>query len=220
MKKLFLLTAITGLLSLSLFSAATAQEKFDYGARVGLNISNYSFSKNNDNSTTSAEIGILGGLQMDYWFTPKWAFCAQLLYIQKGAKNSFSSTVGTTTFTGTSNVVANYLEIPLEAKLQFGEDSKIRAYIFAGPTVGLLLSATANSTVNGGSSTSDNVKDQFSSTDFGIIGGAGLNFFLSDDLSLFLEAGYNYGFANVQQDSQPTAANTRDIHIAAGILFH
>ena len=169
MKKYFFSLAIVAALIIVVSSKVSAQDKFDFGARAGINISNYHFSKSPDNSTTSAEVGILGGLQMDYWVTRAFALCGQFLYIQKGASEPFTQTVGGATVTGTNNVVANYIEIPLEIKYQFGDDSRVRPYLFAGPMIGLLLSANANTVVNGGSSSSSSVKDQFSSTDFGII---------------------------------------------------
>jgi hypothetical protein len=111
----------------------------------------------------------------------------------------------------------------LTAKLRFGDDGVVRGYVAAGPTVGILLSATANSSLNGGASTSSDVKDQFTSTDFGIIGAAGLDFVISPSMTIFAEAAYRYGFANIDASSNTSDTfnkeNTRDIRISAGVVW-
>jgi hypothetical protein len=82
MKRLLSFIALTGFLSVAASTSTYAQ--FDIGARIGVNISNYSFNTTTTNTTTSGSTGILGGLQVDYWFSQMWAFSVQLLYIQKG----------------------------------------------------------------------------------------------------------------------------------------
>jgi hypothetical protein len=159
----------------------------------------------------------VGGLQVDYWFNTMWAFNGQLLYVQKGAKFVSSSTDQTTSVTDV--VSTNYLEIPLTAKVRFGDDGTVRFYATLGPTIGFLLSA--NAALNGGTAT--DIKDQFASTDFGAIGGVGLDILLSSDMTIFAEAAYRFGFANIDKSSNTNDSfnteNTRDIRISAGIVW-
>ncbi len=216
MKHFFSFIALAGFLMAVTSSNTYAQ--FDIGGRIGVNISNYHFSTTATNTATSASTGILGGLQVDYWFNSMWAFNAQLLYIQKGAKIVASSTDQSTTVTDVLS--ANYIEIPLTAKLRFGDDGTVRVYATAGPTIGFLLSANANATLNGGSSQSSDVKDQFTSTDFGILGGVGLDILVTSGMTIFGEAAYRFGFANVNNTSGSSETeNTRDIRLSAGIVW-
>ncbi len=224
MKHLLFVIALAGFLSAATSSKTLAQ--FDIGARIGANISNYQFSTTPTNTTTSASTGILGGLQIDYWFNTMWAFNAQLLYIQKGSKFTSVATDQGPSSSGT--VSANYVEIPLTAKLRFGDDGTVRVYATAGPTIGFLLSANANSSLSGGSSRpctpivrqSSDVKDQFTSTDFGILGGVGLDILVSNSMTIFGEAAYRFGFANINNTTGSTdTENTRDIRLSAGIVW-
>jgi opacity protein-like surface antigen len=216
MKHLLSLIVLAGFLSAATYSTTYAQ--FDIGARIGANISNYHFNTTLTNTTTSASTGILGGLQVDYWFNNMWAFSGQLLYVQKGA-NFTSVATDSMTQSSTGTVTTNYLEIPLTAKLRFGDDGTVRVYLTAGPTIGFLLSA--NSALSGGTST--DVKSQFSSTDFGILGGVGLDILVTNSMTIFAEASYRYGFANIDASSNANDAvnteNTRDIRISAGIVW-
>jgi len=218
MKHVLSLIVLAGFLSAS--TASTAYAQFAIGARIGANISDYSLNTTTTNTTASGATGILGGLQVDYWFNSSWAFSGQLLYIQKGS--TITSIATDQSKTVTDKISSNYLEIPLTVKLRVGDDV-VRGYFFAGPTVGFLLSATANSSLSGGASTSNNVKDQFTSTDFGIIGGAGLDFVLSPSMTIFAEGGYRFGFANIDASSNASdtfnTENTRDIRFSAGIVW-
>ena len=127
MKHFLSLMALAGFLTVATSSNTYAQ--FDIGGRIGVNISNYHFSTTSNNTATSASTGILGGLQIDYWFNTMWAFNAQLLYIQKGSK--FTSAATDQVPSSTATLSSNYVEIPLTAKLRFGDDGTVRVYATA-----------------------------------------------------------------------------------------
>lgn len=99
-----------------------------------------------------------------------------------------------------------YIEIPLEVKLRFGNDPSLRPYIFAGIAVGLLSSERAVSFNN-----SDGPVYS-STTDVGLIGGAGLDYVLPSGTSLFIDGSFR-----VNTNGYDSPIN--DLRFCAGILF-
>lgn len=114
----------------------------------------------------------------------------------------------------------NYLLIPVLANLgwDLGHRSPWRFYIDAGPYFGLLLSAKQVTSGNsplyadpgktqeipGGPQSFDassDIKDQLHKTNFGIDGDIGLSYGFGQtrEHSLFVQAGGNYGFLNIQK---------------------
>lgn len=114
----------------------------------------------------------------------------------------------------------NYLLIPVLANLgwNLGHRSPWRFYIDAGPYFGLLLSAkqiTSGSSplyadpgktqeIPGGAQSFDassDIKDQLHKTNFGIDGDIGLSYSFGRAAaqSVFIQAGGNYGFLNIQK---------------------
>jgi hypothetical protein len=203
-----------------------------FGVRAGVNIANEHANPIPSGSSVGSAIGFIGGGQLDVWFNSMWAFSGQLLYDQKGAALNFSQSIFGTTVTGTSTIKRNYIEIPLTIKAQFGTGS-VKPYVFAGPTIGILLSASVHSVANNGTNSSDTTEDaksSYTSTDFGILFGAGATFAINPTTSLFVEASYDYGLSNVSVNSTMTnpdgttttsnnTENTRDIRLMVGILF-
>lgn len=220
MKQIIATLIVVGFCCVGFSSRAFAQSGLDYGVRAGVDIGTEHITPL-DGTTISSKVGFVGGGQLDYWFNNMWAFSAQLLFDQKGAAASQSFDFLGTTISSTGTLTANYIELPITIKVRFG-DGAFRPYIYAGPTIGILLSASSRSSANGQDSTSD-VKSEFTSTDFGVVGGVGVTYEVSEHTAIFLDAGYEYGISNVANNSQNSGsngtANSRDIRIMAGILF-
>ncbi len=119
-----------------------------------------------------------------------------------------------------SEAELNYLMIPILAKFGFnpGGTSPIRIYGDAGPFLGILLSAKQ---VTSGSSmiyadqagtqplspspqsfnNNSNIKSQLNTVNIGIDANVGVAYQFSKN-EIFLEAGGNYGFLNIQKGTQ------------------
>jgi hypothetical protein len=211
------------------------------GARVGVDLANQEYENLPTGMTTSWKPGILVGGQLDHWFNHSWALSVQLLYDQKGVHsdmNGYASPVNGLSSLGTSISTADwtisYLEVPLLAKLSFGHGT-LRPYIFAGPSIGFLLSnreklhqigtynfpygVGANYTID----TTANITDSTAKIDISIIVGAGISVALSSGIALFADAAYAFGLTNIDkyyEDSENDIyIHSRDIRIAAGVLF-
>lgn len=135
-----------------------------------------------------------------------------------------------------SEAKLNYLRIPILAKLGWGPRPKahLRYFVAAGPFVGLLLSAkevtegnsgiymdpAGQQTLPLGSQSFDkstDIKDQLHTANFGVDGNIGLAYLIGNNRGskIFLEAGGNYGFVNIQKG----AANGKNNAGAATLLL-
>lgn len=205
--------AILVFTSMLIVGARPASAQMMVGGRVGLDIGNLSFSPSLPSGvSTSSNTGFLIGGQLDNWFNDMWAISIQLLYDQKGESESES-------FDGiseSSSLVASYIEIPILAKVAFGSGD-IKPYVFAGPSIGILASAT--STVNGNSASVDS---SFNTLDLAVLIGAGVSYKLAGGPSIFVDAGYAIGLLNIANNSNSNSSETvktNDIRIAAGVMF-
>jgi hypothetical protein len=124
-----------------------------------------------------------------------------------------------------SEAKLDYLMIPILAKFGWNfHNTPLRIYIDAGPFVGFLLSAKQ---VTSGQSqvyadpagtqalpvgpqsfnNTQDIKDQLYTTNVGVEGNIGLNYRFGPN-NIFIEGGGNYGFLNIQKDSQDGKNNT------------
>jgi Outer membrane protein beta-barrel domain len=134
----------------------------------------------------------------------------------------------------------NYLMIPVLAKFgrNLGPASHFRLYVAAGPFVAFLLSAKQ---ITSGSSNlyldeaqtmplqfgeqsfdkTTDIKDQLHSTNFGVEGNAGLAYMFGDKMrhSIFIEAGGNYGFIEIQKGEANGKNRTGAGMVTAGYSY-
>ena len=124
-----------------------------------------------------------------------------------------------------SEAKINYLMIPLLGKFSFPfHHSPWKLYADAGPFVGFLLSAkqvtsgqseffldpAGQQPLPGGSQSLDNtqnIKSQLHGTNFGVEGNVGLQYRFGRS-AIFIEAGGNYGFVNIQKGTANGKNNT------------
>jgi hypothetical protein len=125
----------------------------------------------------------------------------------------------------------SFIEIPILAKITFGE--QIKRYAFFGPTFGFLLSAEVDAEFDNQTFTAD-IKETSKKTDFGILLGTGASFPLGRG-ELFFDGRYSAGFANLskggtvqfkhgseirqKETSSRDEISTKGFQIMAGYLF-
>jgi hypothetical protein len=136
-----------------------------------------------------------------------------------------------------SDVRLNYLRFPFLAKLgwDLGQQSHFRFSVAAGPFLGILLSAkqvvsgsgniyadpAAQQELPGGPQSfdsTDNIRSQLHKANVGIDGNIGLAYIFGKDRlqKIYLEAGGNYGFINIQTGSENGKNNTGAATILLG----
>ncbi|SRR5579883_490460 len=194
-------------------SSGSASAQPMIGGRIGINIGNESLDPDPTAGTgvsAGSHVGILVGPQFDYWFSHNWAFSTGLIFDQKG--------IGFSEQGVSDNYVLGYLEIPLLVKQAFAT-GMVRPYIFLGPSIGFLLSATYNPP--SGQGASQDVKASYNGADFSLVGGAGLSIDINGP-KIFFDAAYALGLVNIdnnQQTGDNVNIKSRDIRIAAGVMF-
>ena len=173
-------------LVIALAAGASAQEFVKgftaKGAKIGPNISN--FSNTGGIFTTRTGLGL--GVFATYSLTPNFAIQPELLYMQKGTAWGFFIDVDWS---------ANYLELPVLAKVTVWTKKKFQPNIFAGPAMALLLSSNIKIEDDGETWLDADVKDGLKSADLGFVlgGGFGLQF---SSFALTFDVRYTWGLVD------------------------
>lgn len=174
MKKLMFVLMVA---AMTVFAASPLlAEGMMFGVKGGLNLSNVT---GEDAGESSMKIGAVGGAFLCYSITEIFAIQPEVLFTMKGAKGDEDGTE-----------VAwkvNYIEIPLLLKVKLPTEGNIKPALFAGPALGLLMSAKAED---------EDMKDNMKSMDFGIVAGAGIGYKMEKGV-LFAEARYEVGLGTV-----------------------
>jgi hypothetical protein len=109
------------------------------------------------------------------------------------------------------------IQVPLLLKLNL-IPGPISPMVFGGPYGAYRLSAKAVSSV-GGVSSSEDIKDQTTSTDYGVVFGGGIDFKLVA-IKLSAEVRYNLGLANLAKDPEPgVSIKNRTLMFLVGLGF-
>jgi hypothetical protein len=143
-------------------------------------------------------------------------------YLSKGfslGKLEATDASGTTIGTFEALAVAEYVEIPLLARIGLVNAGPVRPALVLGPTIGFKVRERLKLT---GAVNSSSASDRFASTDMGLTGGAEVRFRTGPGWSL-LEARYTLGMTNVVAFLPPAPgaweAKNRALTVMAGYAF-
>jgi hypothetical protein len=157
------------------FGQASAQ-KFNLGVEGGANFANFIGSSVSANSLTGSRLGLVGGGFLELNFGNSFAIRPELLYSQKGGKDTSNNTYQ-----------LDYVEVPVLVKLSLGTPG-INPGILLGPSFSWNTVAQVASSNGGASQAIQNVD----TSDIGFIIGAEL------DIDKFFATGrYELGFNNI-----------------------
>lgn len=169
------------------------------GIQLGMNSASLSYTNSTTSvlSSTSSKTGFLVGGQFEWKLLDEMLYLAPgLQYSQKGGKISLVA-LGVAL---ESVAKLDYINIPIHAKLKFLEQSSLRPFIYAGPSVGFLVSSKAENTV-GGSTTNVDIKGQTKSVDITADFGAGGEYDIAEATALYLQLGYSLGLSNIDRST-------------------
>jgi predicted porin len=156
MKKIFILAA-----GLFITGAASAQSPVRFGVKAGVNIANIIKDDGNNNFNTDAKTGFNVGVTADIPLAAGIAFTPEVLFSQKGYKQS----IGNDEFSRTTN----FIDIPILASIRLASPLNL----VVGPQVSFLMS-TKNKfeTGLGDFESSDRESDNFKKSLLGGVIGA------------------------------------------------
>lgn len=191
------------------------------GAHGGVNLSRVSFTPS---ITQQFLPGGNAGINFRYVEEKHFGFIIEANWEQRGWKESFDNSSYAYSRT------ANFIQVPFLAHIYFGRRGKF--FINAGPSISLFLGESTKSNFNPHNSATDsNLFDRItaqysrpvdSKIDYGISGGIGGEFSINRYNSIYLDARYYFGLANLVKSGRTEpirGANPMTISISAGYWF-
>ena len=198
MKKLLFITVL-------LMSAIglRAQESH-FGVRLGGNFTTFSISGDDSDLAkySKGKPGLSIGLVGEFMLSDQFGIAPELNYATAGDVFKIGD-VNATFF-------LSYIQIPVMAKYYISESF----YLNAGPQIGFLMSADREIKFEGNSDSED-IKEEFESTDFGLNVGAGYKL----DNGLFFDLRYTAGMSDVFKDKDATIKNNA-VMFSVGYFFN
>lgn len=203
MKKIFVLA-----IGLFVATAASAQDNIKFGIKGGLNIADIIKDDGNNNFDTKTKLGFNAGITVEIPLIAGLAFTPEVLYSQKGYKQTYS--VGE--FTRTTS----FIDVPILASFRLGSAFNI----VAGPQVSFLLS-TKNKFENGfGSAEETVVEDESDRFKKSLVGGV-IGFRYDVNPKFDIHGRYALDFQKNNEDGSTNTPEFRNqvFSVGVGIKF-
>lgn len=183
--------------------------KLAAGFQVGGNFGSYA---TDPNAFVTTKAGLIAGGQLEIPVIGRYSVQPEVRFVQKGF--NYSQTVANiqTIATGT----ANYLEVPVLAKVRFPELQPVVPFLYLGPDLGVNLGTIASQTINGADQGVTGLA--FKTIDLSVEIGAGASYPVHPGMSIFLQAEYSLGLVNVS-DVAGVNWKSQDIQAIAGMMF-
>ena len=182
-------SVILVLAALLVSSAAMAETNYTLGVKAGGGMSKMNIEGGD------WKMGFDGGAFFDVEFSPGYSIQAEFLYAMKGLKLDLMGM-------GEFEWKLDYIEIPILLKRKLITEGDVRPVFFAGPAIGILSSANQKVEFMGEEEEVD-IKDVFTSTDIGLVVGAGLDWMVGTSGKLTLDARFTISLTdNFDKSSQ------------------
>lgn len=195
------------------------------GGKIGVNIATWSISDDLKDETTDEKYvtGLQAGVVLEVPISSILCFQPELLYFQKGFKQTAEEVISGELLTGEKTNTINYLEIPLLLKLKFGPEGGAKFFVTVGPAIGYAASGTTRSKFTYGGFSEDETRDidfeedEYSRFDFGASAGIGAAIPAGPG-SVNVDARYLFDFINLNSGDGPEEAMNRGIGISVGYI--
>jgi hypothetical protein len=213
-------------LNIFLFTHAFSQDyKFEAGIQGGPNLSYFSY-KNSfiQNARKPTDIQFSAGLFLQYNLSENFSLRIDPTFDRKGYQYkdvTFTDNSGNMLGTGKLYGHLDYITIPVLFKASVG--NKVKYFVNAGPSIGLLLSETFiydNPYGNGNQKTHNT--NQYKKADAGITAGLGIAIPLGNAVALSFEVRNNVGLTNINKNSNANSAihaNTTSMLVGVAYKF-
>jgi hypothetical protein len=219
MRKIILLFAV-----LVNMTAAFAQSDLRLGINMDL-MATWLTPKTNGISNDGARPGIGGGLVVEYYFRPNYGFVTGLNLAAMGGNVQYNDSVSIKTGNNESvklrsgSSVAyhlNYLSIPVGLKLKTNEIGYFTYFAQLGLVQQINMGAKASSSHS--LLNKDNVGEEINLFNMGYFFGAGLEYNVGGQTSLYAGLYYNNGFIDVLSNNDHKAV-LNYMTLRVGVLF-
>jgi opacity protein-like surface antigen len=220
MKKLMLLALVV--LLVGAVSVSVAQVKFCLGPKVGLVMSNASFSPDlGAGITKSSRTGIAGGAAFEVMFSGvPLGIEADLFYAQGGTIVEQNITILGTTYNVKSTEKFAFIQIPVLFKGKFATKSIVSPYVYAGPALGIVATAK-DLTEAAGQSQETDIKDQVTSTDFQLLFGGGAEFNVAPKIGITADIRYGLGLTDLnKEDPGNPSIKSSGLYFMVGAMIY
>jgi hypothetical protein len=180
-----------------------------FGIKGGYSLSKFSLSGTEAPPFTNLGSPV-GGIYFSLKLGPL-AIQPEVLYVRMGAEYEVDED-------NSLEYRFDYIQVPVLLKLSVIPMGPIRPVIYAGGYGSYLLKAKGVMTV-GGVPEEEDLGEMFEKYDYGVVGGAGIEFKLPG-ISISIEGRYNYGLKNVLTDpGDGESVKNRSMMVLVGIGF-
>lgn len=191
---------------LVLLLASSGNAQLSVGVRGG-----FSYSELAGEIKTDSKSGFLVGAFVGIGIAGNWGIRPEIAYVQKGAKVEGSDAVTGEPLTQTWDF--DYLELLLPVGIDLAvEGESVQPRLYVGPTLGLTLSCEFDPDTG---DPPQDCKDDFKSSDFGIVFGIGVE--LGSGPGAFLaDLRYDYGIVDINDTGDNVSRKNRSIQLSFG----
>ena len=182
---------------------STASAQVSGGVKIGANFSNLNFDSP-DVPNFDRRTGLVAGVFVTIPASRHFDIQPEVLYSQKGAKISEAGDKAT--------IELDYVDIPVLARYTSGGPASVQ--VFGGPSFGLRTRARSKAEFGGTTQTQD-IKNDVKSSDIGLVVGAGL-----ESGRFTVDGRYQWGLTNINKDEfDTTKVKNRTFSVLAGVRF-
>ena len=158
-------------------------------------------------SVTRLAIGASVGIPM----SERWGLHLGAGYSQKG--------FGLDAFGASVTTEIDYLEVTALAGMPFSVSERASVHLLAGPALAFKVSCQVSATFLGEELDEDCGDDGPKAMDLGLVGGARLEFGVSDKMGVSVGALYNFGLLNMDDSGSDETLKNRVMSLQAGIVY-
>ena len=197
------------------------------GLQAGANFGSFSMDPEISGVDLGSRTGLVIGGIFSYNFSPMLALQVEPAYVQKGGTMTLEETEEGMRIKMVQALDAAYLDVPVYLKVVLS-DGSVQPYLLGGMYLAFLMGdaklTVDEVTIDGVDYTSEfsDLEEEVdaTSTDYGIGVGGGVIFEVGS-VNLFVEALYNLGLANINDDpdDDDTTVKLSGFQIKGGVMF-
>lgn len=197
----FRLIPLLKILIVFLITSTSISAQNFWGIQAGTNFAKMRTSEKEVNKEMKMSPGLFISVPLEFGVYKNFAIQISPSFIQKGYKLDFSGDDGSSSYSSNFRLNVNYFELPVLAKLNFGE-TRIQYHALFGPSIGYAASGRTKETITENDVTTDyNEKLEFGSDayprfDFALNAAVGITF-----ERFGFDVGYSYGLKDMMLNS-------------------